>query len=618
MFFRPQHWNPGTPVALSAQCQIEGFSGYTRELLESFCAKNQNAAGTVSTIRGVLTLPEYFPLDHQEEAYQIQLEETAITLYGGSRRGLLYAAVTLLQMENHEGLFTGVLQDAPDCAFRGYRAYLPGRHSFADFYRMVDTLVYYKYNYLSLEIGGAMEYKRHPEINEAWQAFAKETHRYSGRTHEIQNGFGWSKNSIHTDNGEGDLLTQDEVRQLIRYARERELTVYPETPLLSHSDYLCLAHPEIRERAEDPYPDTYCPNHPGTYPLVFDVLEEVLEVFSPELVNIGHDEYYSICLCPRCKGKKPEEVFASDVIKIHDFLKERGVRTAMWGDKLLPVVTPARTYGGAGEDRIGSRGQHVLIPPTFGCQRLLPKDILMINWYHSFGLQYDFVYHTHGYDMIYGNMAAERLQYWRERRRFGAKGGCCSNWGSNAPEYMQRNCQYLHLLFGAFALWSPSYQNNEQPEVLQKAFEEAFHLHYGNLSRTPYLIVTHTTPLQIPYKVFYDGVFIEDSVYHMGNYQVTYADGSQVLLEVKYGSNISAQELPCALGSNQEGFNPASLDESALGEVAYSTLPFRKEGKTWYRTAYRDPFPEKAVRSVNYLPDRPEPVEVLSFERTGP
>jgi hexosaminidase len=47
-----------------------------------------------------------------------------------------------------------------------------------------------------------------------------------------------------------------------------------------------MAHPEIREREGDAYPDTYCPNHPDTYPLVFDVLEEVIEVFEPKVINI--------------------------------------------------------------------------------------------------------------------------------------------------------------------------------------------------------------------------------------------------------------------------------------------------------------------------------------------
>ena len=614
MFFEPQFWRKEQPATLSDQASVEGARGYSRTLLEELIAERGMQDGSILNLRLLEGLPDDMQVEAGEETYALVITAEEAVLYGASARALIYAAQTLRQMSGHEGIFTGRLEDAPDCAFRGYRVYLPGPDSFQDFYKMVDPIVYYKYNYISLEIGGAMEYRRHPEINAAWKEFAADTHRYSGRTGEIQHAYPWAKNSIHTDNGEGEILTQDQVRELIAYCRERGLEVYPEVPLLSHSDYICLAHPELREREEDPYPDTYCPSNPDTYRIVFDILEEVIEVFRPKIVNIGHDEYYTMCLCPRCREKKPEEVYAADIIKIHDFLAERGIRTMMWGDKLLPVVTKDRTYGGAGDDRISKKGLHIHFPPTFKCQQLLPKDILMAHWYFSFGLQYDFVYHTHGYEMIYGNMAAERVEYWRERRTFGAKGGFCSNWGSNHPEYMQRNCQYLHLIFGAFALWSKTYSNARQQEILNKTFEEAFHLHYGNLDEKPYIVVSHTTELNIPYKVFYDGIFIEDEVYHMGYYKVTYTDETETKLEVKYGTNIASSAIFCSLGDNKEGFNPTSLDESALGEVSYSTIPFRKNGKTWYKTAFLNPYPEKTIRAVEYLPDRPEKVEILSVE----
>ena len=109
---------------------------------------------------------------------------------------------------------------------------------------------------------------------------------------------------------------------------------------LSHSDYLLMPHPELAERAEDPYPDTYCPSNPGSYELLFDLLEEVIEVLEPKIVNIGHDEYYSVGLCDKCKNKPAEELLAGDITKIHDFLAERGVKTMMWGDKRLKIVLP--------------------------------------------------------------------------------------------------------------------------------------------------------------------------------------------------------------------------------------------------------------------------------------
>ena len=617
MFFEPQRWEKRSPVALSSSALVTGATGYAAQVAEKTVADWGQPAGTIANIRFVSDLPADFSLPENEEAYALHLSEAEATLYGKTPRALIYAAVTLQQLCDHKELFTGILEDAPDCAFRNYRCFLPGRNSFREFFDMVDTIVYYKYNHISLEIGGAMEYKRHPEINETWKKFTAETHTHSGRTHEIQFGYNWHKNSIHTDNGEGDVLTQDEVRTLVKYCRERGLNVFPEVPTLSHCDYICMAHPELRERTEDvDYPDTYCPNHPDVYPLVFDILEEVIEVFHPDLINIGHDEYYSMCLCPRCKGKAPHDVFAQDIIKIHDWLAERGIRTSMWGEKLLPVVTPTGgTFGGAGYVGFFKEDDPKFVPPLYYCQALLPKDILMFHWYYAFGMQHDFVYHNHGYEMVYGNMSAERIPYWRNRRKYGAKGGSCSNWGSNHPEYMQRNNQYTHLLFGAYAMWSPSYDSNQQNEMLKATFLEAFHLHYGNPEDHSYITVTHTTDLNIPYKAFYDGIFIEDSVYHMGNYKLTYTDGTEVLFDVKYGTNISNCDIPCTLEDSAEDFDPdLTLDCSALGEVSYSTIPSRQRDKTWYTTVFCNPHPEKSIRSFEYLPDTDAAVELLEVK----
>lgn len=616
MFFEPKLWQKETPVALSCKASVEG-NGYAKELLEKLIAERGKADGGVTRIRFSETLPEGMTVPAGDETYALVITETEALLCGTTERARIYAAVTLKQMVEQGELFTGRLEDAPDCAHRGYRAYLPGRKSFQYFYDVVDLLAYYKYNYLSLEVGGAMEYKRHPEINAVWKEYAADTHRYSGRTKEIQNGYGWCKNSIHTDNGEGDILTQDEVRTLVEYAKSRGLIVYPEVPTLSHCDYLCMAHPEIREReADDQYPDTYCPNHPDTYPLVFDVMEEIIDVFQPELVNIGHDEYYSMALCPRCKGKKPHDIFADDVKKIHGWLKERGIRTAMWGEKLLPTVTAkGHTYGGAGNAATHWPDQTIYIPETYYCQYLLPRDILMFNWYYCFGLQTDFTYHTHGYEMVFGNMSATNVEYWRERRKFGAIGGSFSNWGSYHPEYMQRNNQYYQMISGAFILWSDTYDDSRRAEVIEKSFREAFGLHYGNISKKSHILVTHTTDRKHKYFTFVDGLFIEDAVYHLGRYKLTYTDGTEAFFDVKYGTNISNRDIPCSWGGEEIEFNPEStLDASALSEVCYSAIPSTHNGVTYYTTAYENPHPEKEVKSFEYLSESDATVDVLEIQ----
>ena len=125
---------------------------------------------------------------------------------------------------------------------------------------------------------------------------------------------------------------------MVEYCKKRMIEVIPEVPSLGHCDYLMLGNHDIAEITADPYADTYCPSNPRSYEVLFDVLEDVITVFEPNIINIGHDEYYSIGICDKCKGKSGAELFAGDIQKIYDFLKARNIKTVIWGDKLLKDV----------------------------------------------------------------------------------------------------------------------------------------------------------------------------------------------------------------------------------------------------------------------------------------
>ena len=594
MFFQPKTWEKVKPMTINKTIVLSGIRGYAAEVLNK-------AALVAGTEDGIATLLGVLDAKLSPEAYMVTVSDESITIFYSEERGMLYAAVTVLQMVEHKELYTGTLNDSPDLSFRGYRGFLPGRRSLSDFYYLVDMLAYYKYNTIFLEVGGSMEYHRHPEINKAWKIYADETHRYSGRSLEIQNGYDWAKNAIHTDNGEGEILSQQEVRSIIAYCESRGLTVYPEVPLFSHTDYLCLAHPEIAERKEDPYPDTYCPNHPDTYPLVFDILEEVIDVFHPAVINIGHDELFSIALCPRCADKKPENIYADDIIKIHDFLKKRGIRTAMWGEKLLPVVTRDRCVGGLAKDAVENGHRHCF-PALFLCQQRIPKDVLILHWFYPYGIQYDFVYHTQGLEAIFGNLDPLDVEDWRLRIEKGIHGGVVSNWGSYFREEMQRNGQYRQVIFSAYAMWHSFYDTPMKAKVMKFSYEEAYRYHFSPLPSQKRITVDHTTDAFFLYKWFVDGEFVTD-IYKLGDYVVTYEDGTTIDLEVKYGKNISNHALPILFLKSGKGKETYTFEEAgSASELCYSAVPYDNGEKVYYQTTFENPHPEKNILSIAYRP----------------
>ena len=284
------------------------------------------------------------------DGYVIKMSEGSITVSANSESGIMNGLMTFLRLLDDEGCYgKEMLCDYPISSIRGIKLMIPAREDIQDFYDFIDMMVFFHHNTLMLEIGGAMEYKRHPEINEGWKEYAEFMSEYSGKSKEIQeHTFPWRKNSIHCNNGGGSYLTQNEIRDMIDYCTERGIRIIPEVPSTSH--YLLTRHPELAERCEDPYPDTFCPSNPNSYKLLFDVLDEVIDVFHPEIINIGHDEYYSINICDRCRSrlKKNEDIYAEDIIKIHDYLAAKNVKTMIWCDKLLNVLTESgANFGGA-------------------------------------------------------------------------------------------------------------------------------------------------------------------------------------------------------------------------------------------------------------------------------
>ena len=157
------------------------YSNCINELIDSNTSLEN---GTIKEIRFVLGLTEdvinrigkYRCSSANDEEYAIAID-TVTTVWAASARAFIYAASTLCALYTSGELQNGFLYDYPLFATRGYRVFLPSRASLHDFYKMVDFLAELKYNSIILEIGGAMQYDRHPRINEVWSAFCKEVHR---------------------------------------------------------------------------------------------------------------------------------------------------------------------------------------------------------------------------------------------------------------------------------------------------------------------------------------------------------------------------------------------------------------------------------------------------------
>ena len=598
----------GTSYTLSCNCTVSAevdcyAFAYAKRVITA-----QPAEGEVKEIELKVGIPEAIiqtigrQYCENEEGYALVIGEK-IRIYGQTSAALKYGVATLQQLIEAGAVREMVLFDYPDKKIRGYRVYMPGEASFEEFQRVLDMMVYYKYNSIIIEVGGAMEYKKHPEVNAKWVEFCEEVHRGPHEYNRIQYKTHpqWAKNSIHADNGDGGYITQDQVREVLSWCRERELDVIPEVPCLSHSDYIVMAHPDLNERKEDTYPDTYCPSNPKSYEILFDIIDEVIEVFEPKIINIGHDEIYTLAKCERCKDKNPVDLYVGDIIKVSNYLKERNIKTMMWCEKMFG------NWKKYGVPCGGAANPEKDIPALYECKGKIPKDIMMLHWYWSicdFDEEQSVL--DQDYKLLFGNFNALMCEEYR-RRASQIDGGFVSNWGSMKEEYMQRNGQNFSLIATAFIFWNMEYDSDSSGYVYEKLKKELYRRHLQQVGNDR-IEVMHTTDQSINHYSFYDGHFIVEEEWLLGKYHVTYTDGTVAKLPVLYGYNIDTW--------TKEDILERFGNKESLG----ASIPVMMNGRTYYKTVYPNPYPEKEIVNIVFRKEGaydPDSYQVLWYAEQG-
>ncbi len=391
---------------------------------------------------------------NREEAYIIDIRTNSLVVIGRDAAGTFYGLQSLRQLlksdQGRVSVATGLVEDYPRLPFRGIRLYVPGRDHIPFFKRFIrDFMALYKYNRLILEMNACMRLYKHPELNIGAVQLARYLYHHrldrpAGPQQEFQD-------SSHQDAADGGILEQEEVAELVAFARQHFITVIPELPSLTHSYYLLSRHRELAEIQNAKWPDTYCPSEPRSYALYFDVLEEYINVMHPEMIHIGHDEWrMPFSECARCAGKEYADLFVADVNKIYRYLAEKKIKVAMWGDHLVEAVR-----GRGVQNRETPTGHRYRIPggvPAAMVQGSIPKDIVVFNWFWGDSTNDRFLSRL-GFQQVLGNFRPN-IDGWQSRAHTrGLLGGAPSSWAGTTELNFGKDLLY-DFLACAQLLWS--------------------------------------------------------------------------------------------------------------------------------------------------------------------
>jgi len=168
-------------------------------------------------------------------------------------------------------------------------------------------------------------------------------------------------------------MSKDDLRRENTFAKQHFMTITPLINSVGHMEWL-FSDPTRTALAEDPA-TPYAVNTPSPEAdqFLFQLYDEVLDLFHPKYLHIGADEvtlrgrypYRSLATYPTVAAE-----FSAQVTKVHDYLKRKGVETMIWGDMLLangeaPDATSAPTAAQGAQMRAG-----------------LPKDIVIADWHY--------------------------------------------------------------------------------------------------------------------------------------------------------------------------------------------------------------------------------------------
>ena len=322
-----------------------------------------------------------------EETYRIAVSQKGIVISGASPKGVFRGVQTLRKAMpvGAKGDVVApavVVDDSPRFSYRGMHLDV-SRHFFdVDFVKQyIDMLALHHINVFHFHItddqGWRVEIKKYPKLTEvgAWRrrtVVGRNTGLYEYKTY-------------------GGYYTQEQVRDIVEYARERYVTVIPEIDMPGHMEAALASYPELG-CTKGPYEvepnwgvfdDILCAGREQTFDFVEGVLDEIIQLFPSEYIHIGGDEAPRTRwkVCPDCQQRIRQEGLgngdrktAEDRLqgyfmkRVEKYLNSKGRKAIGWDELLDCDVNPSTTImswrGVEGGQVASQKGHDVIMVPT--------------------------------------------------------------------------------------------------------------------------------------------------------------------------------------------------------------------------------------------------------------
>ncbi|MGM5470019.1 beta-N-acetylhexosaminidase [Flavobacteriaceae bacterium LMO-SS05] len=394
---------------VSAASNLENEGSYLADLLSHVAATNiafeTGGSGDIQ-----LKIDDAI---ENEEGYTLSVSYDSILISGKTAKGVFYGIQTLRQLipasvesgsNQKEALTLPAvnIKDNPRFVYRGMHLDV-GRHLFpVDFIKKyIDLIAMHKMNtfhwHLTEDQGWRIEIKKYPKLTEIGsKRYGTIVGRYPGARND--------------ETEYGGFYTQDEVKNIVKYASERHVTIIPEIELPGHASAAIASYPFLSCFPEEPtvvsngmgskagkkaqangtpkivqetwgvFDDVFCAGNEQTFQFLEAVLDEIIPLFPSEYIHIGGDECpkSNWKRCPNCQKRMKDNNLADEhelqsyfIQRIEKYVNSKGKKIIGWDEILEGGLAPNATVmswrGEQGGIEAAKQGHDVIMTPGHSC-----------------------------------------------------------------------------------------------------------------------------------------------------------------------------------------------------------------------------------------------------------
>ena len=444
------------------------------------------------------------------EGYTLSIYTDAVEVFGGSEAGVYYGLQTLMQLLPPEieadtlvkgvewSLPIAVIEDYPRFRYRGMhvdpcRHFMPLEH----IRKQVDWMSKFKLNTLHLHLTDdqlwTFEVKKYPLLTEV----------------------GTQRTNVDGSVYKGGYFKQEELKELVEYAKVRGVTIIPEIEMPGHAMAALAAYPEFGCTG-GPYKvrttwgveeHLLCAGNDSVFQFIEDILTELTAIFPSEYIHIGGDECPTNIWheCPKCQARMQAEGLTTEVElhgyfirRVEKILHKLGRKMIGWDEILDGGASESATVmswrGNKGGIKAANQGNQAIMTPW---------DICYFDHYQGSKLFEPMAQS--------GFLPLEKVYNWepipseiKPEHRDKILGGQANLWAEYMPDYKQAEYMiYPRLLALSEVLWATHYRDYK--DFTERLVEAQQRLDYGGIN---YHIPLPEGP-QAQYVEFVDSVEVE-------------------------------------------------------------------------------------------------------------